>query len=86
MSSKIVSKRQYYQVLQVVHQTYQKTLLKSKSAIDFLLERGITKETAMQFQFGFAPFDYKFLSALDIDNNFLGQLGLVNQKGSNLVD
>tara|TARA_R100000458_G_scaffold59951_1_gene73174 strand:- start:7219 stop:8583 length:1365 start_codon:yes stop_codon:yes gene_type:complete len=86
LSSKIVSKKQYYSILNDIHQTYQKTLFKSKFAIDFMLRRGITKETAKHFQLGFAPFDYKFLSASNFDKNLLNQLGLVTQKGSNLVD
>jgi DNA primase len=70
---------------------YQKCLLKSRPALEYLRQkRGYEKQTLLDFRFGFSPDGgkelLKFLSAKGFSCDELKRAGLINQRGSDYFD
>jgi len=86
MSKRIASKKELVSILSQILLQYNSTLLEEPVAIKYLKSRGISKNTAMAYQLGFAPNNYQNLVEGDLDKRLLRELGMIVDKGTNLVD
>lgn len=78
-------KLSYYELLETASNFYSQELLKQKEALDYLANRGISKETIQKYKIGFAPNSWNFIKNLVGKNNqnkinMLLQIGLLTQK------
>lgn len=77
------------EVLEFVQEAYKKALWENEHALSYLDERGISSESALQWQMGFAPMDFQFVSSEIVKNGWTDialELGVIRMNKSRYYD
>ena len=75
-------------ILQTINKWFEENLKKKKTAFDYLISRGLTKDTIQKFQLGYSPSSYellRFLQSKNISFKEAEDLGVIalNEDGRN---
>lgn len=83
-------KTKLYEALEIATKWYEVGLRKNKDVVDYLLERGVTKETMVQFRIGFSGTEwdtlYQLLKKKGFSDDTLKKAGLVTRGNKGFVD
>lgn len=85
-------KKNYTEIMETAVRLYEQELFKHKEALEYLNNRGITRETVAKYHIGFAPDNWNFIRDSIAKNNInlqntLKELGLVNEgQGGRIYD